>query len=352
MTWTNLTEQWPFRIAMLITFYEMLENKYNDDGIPLKTLYEKIAPNVANEATLSCRDNDEKKFNVFLSLHQNCLNLGDLKIFAPFTINLDPYLRKSVQESLSEKDLFANQQPTSGRPSLVPPSPVNRPSSASFTCVTGPALVCGSPNRNTLQQLTVDGVVSLLRQIDGFDTAMIDVYAKNLSKHNINGRVLANCTGDDLNDLKSVLGFSFGDWLLFKRIITEGYIPASTPSAAMPVPSISQPFPSQLFCSLNVPYLPAATNELTLPLRVQTNLEKQVTMEETTIANTILLESPIGEESEISLQSNNTVGEVGVIYIGASHNNPASTRLSPSVSYTESEFATSSTFASKFILTS
>lgn len=42
-------------------------------------------------------DRDEKKFDIFLSFHRSSLLVSDLKIFLPFTINLDPYLKKIIK---------------------------------------------------------------------------------------------------------------------------------------------------------------------------------------------------------------------------------------------------------------
>ena len=42
-------------------------------------------------------DRDEKKLDVFLTMHRNNLLVSDLKIFLPFTINLDPYLKKVIK---------------------------------------------------------------------------------------------------------------------------------------------------------------------------------------------------------------------------------------------------------------
>jgi ankyrin repeat-rich membrane spanning protein len=42
-------------------------------------------------------DRDEKKLSVFLSFHKNSLQVSHLKVFLPFTINLDPYLRKVIK---------------------------------------------------------------------------------------------------------------------------------------------------------------------------------------------------------------------------------------------------------------
>lgn len=42
-------------------------------------------------------DRDEKKFDIFLTFHRNNLLVSDLKVFLPFTINLDPYLKKVIK---------------------------------------------------------------------------------------------------------------------------------------------------------------------------------------------------------------------------------------------------------------
>ena len=45
-------------------------------------------------------DRDEKKFEVFLSLHRKNLTVADLKIFLPFTINLDPFIKKVIKDEM------------------------------------------------------------------------------------------------------------------------------------------------------------------------------------------------------------------------------------------------------------
>lgn len=42
-------------------------------------------------------DRDERKLEAFLQLHKSDLLVADLRIFLPFTINLDPYLRKVLK---------------------------------------------------------------------------------------------------------------------------------------------------------------------------------------------------------------------------------------------------------------
>lgn len=42
-------------------------------------------------------DRDERKLEVFLTYHRSTLTAADLKIFLPFTINLDPYIKKAIK---------------------------------------------------------------------------------------------------------------------------------------------------------------------------------------------------------------------------------------------------------------
>ncbi|RWS27036.1 hypothetical protein B4U80_04880 [Leptotrombidium deliense] len=297
-TWVNITEQWPLRAAAFIAYFEMNESKYNDDSIPLKAMYEKISTCLSTDPELSSRDNDEKKLSIFLSFHQNTLTIADLKIFAPFAINIDPHLKKIAQERMSE----------------VLPAAVHRPSTAGMYG----GIVAG--NKSRLMELTVEGVISMLRNIEGFNTTMVDVYAKYLIQHNINGRVLSNCTPEDLNDLKSVVQFSFGDWLLFKKVIEEGRVPHLAPQVHVCRPT-------------SPPTVPTNVSDESISTRVRhpSNLEKQVTMEGAALANAV--DSPasvslIAEEEEEN-------EEVGVLYIGSSFTN--NQRMSPSVSFNEAE---------------
>lgn len=53
-------------------------------------------------------DRDERKLDAFLQLHKSDLLVADLRIFLPFTINLDPYLRK-VLKGLQKK-IYKNKK--------------------------------------------------------------------------------------------------------------------------------------------------------------------------------------------------------------------------------------------------
>ena len=45
-------------------------------------------------------DRDREKLDVFLSRREKTLTIADIKVFMPFTINLDPFLRKVIKEEV------------------------------------------------------------------------------------------------------------------------------------------------------------------------------------------------------------------------------------------------------------
>ena len=383
-TWVNITEQWPLRASSLIVFYELYETKYNDDNIPLKMIYDKVCVVLeqSKQAINNMKDSDEKKLDAFLSLPHNSLTLADLKIFSPFAINLDPYIKKLSLEVFAENPIY-NLVPN--RPLTPGASTANRP--ASCVATNQQAIENNSStNKSKLSELTVDGVIALLKQIDGFDLTMIDKYGSTLKSNNINGKVLANCQTQDLDDLKNVLQFTFGDWLLFKKLITENkqlthlhtLAPAliATPSpyhqSVVPKalanhqlsiqiePSTSnkellstttiQPIVQPLFqstfnsiCQSNVESSTAPVQDdtfamqsyLLLPNR-PSNLEKQATMEEAALQSDIVEDEEENENfyiSNDSFDSNRPAdqNEVDVLYI----NKNTSAKVSPSVSLVE-----------------
>lgn len=55
-------------------------------------------------------DRDEKKFDIFLKYHRSSLQVADLRIFLPFTINLDPHIKRMIkekQQKLEDTSLLA-----------------------------------------------------------------------------------------------------------------------------------------------------------------------------------------------------------------------------------------------------
>ncbi|XP_039435567.1 kinase D-interacting substrate of 220 kDa isoform X4 [Culex pipiens pallens] len=99
-SWINLTEQWPLRASMIVLEHDQAGDSF-DDLTSLQSVYDKVRPKIAclrEAATLLDLDRDERKLDAFLQLHKSDLLVSDLRIFLPFTINLDPYLRKVLKE--------------------------------------------------------------------------------------------------------------------------------------------------------------------------------------------------------------------------------------------------------------
>lgn len=99
-SWINLTEQWPLRASLIVLEHDQAGDSF-DDLTSLQSVYDKVRPKIAclrEAATLLDLDRDERKLDAFLQLHKSDLLVSDLRIFLPFTINLDPYLRKVLKE--------------------------------------------------------------------------------------------------------------------------------------------------------------------------------------------------------------------------------------------------------------
>lgn len=98
-SWINLTEQWPVRASLIVLQHDQSGDAL-DDNLSLQSVYDKLRPRInclKDAAPLLELDRDERKLDAFLQLHKNDLLVGDLRIFLPFTINLDPYLRKVLK---------------------------------------------------------------------------------------------------------------------------------------------------------------------------------------------------------------------------------------------------------------
>ncbi|CAH1112571.1 unnamed protein product [Psylliodes chrysocephalus] len=271
-SWINITEQWPFRTSWIIHHFDMYEESL-DDNTSLKSIYDKIRPHipiVKDTEPLLELDRDEKKFDIFLGYHRSSLLVSDLKIFLPFTINLDPYLKKVIKEEMqcleddglvmvksgnnmsvqnvhsvtnmtdwssprsmmtkrgrqNSKVSSLNQHNQHHHSSLVGPmTPAGMMGWQSWTdpmiyrsqMPLGPVTVAEPEILETrLSTLNVDGVVKLLNGMSDINAHSVGDYIKTIREHNINGRVLLHC---DLEELKRLLKMTFGDWEMFKVMV-------------------------------------------------------------------------------------------------------------------------------------
>uniref|UniRef100_A0A0K2UQ48 Uncharacterized protein n=1 Tax=Lepeophtheirus salmonis TaxID=72036 RepID=A0A0K2UQ48_LEPSM len=128
-SWVNITEQWPYHASWITIFVELNED-HLDDLTPLKSIYniiKGIIPTQKDLEPLLEMDRDEKKFETFLSLHKKNLAVLDVKIFLPFTINLDPYLRKIIKDEIHNMEEMGIEVPTLEGSSNVAPSSTPAP---------------------------------------------------------------------------------------------------------------------------------------------------------------------------------------------------------------------------------
>ncbi|XP_025995855.1 kinase D-interacting substrate of 220 kDa B isoform X3 [Solenopsis invicta] len=267
-SWINITEQWPFRTSWLILHYDIYEESL-DDNMSLKSLYDKVRPQIPvlkEVQPLLEIDRDERKLDVFLTFHRSSLLISDMKIFLPFTINLDPYIKKKIKEeqqsieedaSLFHKqssawhghgvptDQWTSQRGMSNRhmrlakqsslQGSVPPTPswtyqpnfewqtpptwmqmpsiepMSKPLSATTTLP--PEIL-----ELKLSSLSVNGVCDLIDKIESLNSIQAPIYKQAVKDNNINGRVLLHC---DLQELKKVFKMTFGDWELFRMVIVS-----------------------------------------------------------------------------------------------------------------------------------
>ena len=119
-SWANITEQWPYHTSWVTLFVEHSEDKL-DDSVSLKQVYDKVKPSIPTQKELEPLlefDRDEKKMDVFLSLHKKTLTVADLKIFLPFTINLDPFLKKVIKDEVQNMEELGMSLLSSPHPQL------------------------------------------------------------------------------------------------------------------------------------------------------------------------------------------------------------------------------------------
>lgn len=196
-----------------------------------------------------------------------------MKIFLPFTINLDPYLKKLVKEEVQNLEAAAvNAKPTSAASSTLPERAAMQQKSQAYRSTAdrywpAPSADPAQPAEKSwpaqdprqqwthltrhipvafvagkLSDLSVGDVCALLAAVlphhgpgneNGGGGAIQVVKANNIS-----GRVLAAC---DLTELRAVLGLNFGDWNLFRLALlsmreleVRGFAAADTlPAVAM-----------------------------------------------------------------------------------------------------------------------
>ena len=259
-SWANITEQWPYRTSWITLFVDHSEDKL-DESMSLKQVYDRVRPSIPTQKEMEPlleMDRDEKKLDVYLSLHRKNLTVADLKIFLPFTINLDPFIKKVIKDEMQSLEELG--MPVLGRgAAAVGPPPLTRrqavglsrklgdlapavphapymphqllPYPPHFPAQPWPPAPSPAPEHTAtrrprlpqelanlpLSSYTLEQVCLLFRSIEGINASMVDTYCHTISSNNVNGRVLFHCR---LEELKNVINMNFGDWELFKLALS------------------------------------------------------------------------------------------------------------------------------------
>jgi hypothetical protein len=187
-------------------------------------------------------DADEKKLEIFLANHRSNLLVCHLRLYLPFTINLDPYLKKVIkEENVGIEELFVTQAQhqdgasSSAKPPAVmrrqrsnlrapqaqtPPSQMvfpqqmqQAPPMVSWANPWEPPMIMHrppafpmanihvNPEETKLTGMSVDGLCDFLNSVDDLSPGTVTALQKSLKENNIGGKVLALC---ELNELKQV----------------------------------------------------------------------------------------------------------------------------------------------------
>lgn len=241
------------------------KNYHIDESTSLWEIYSKIKPSLPNHRDLEPlleMDRDAKKLESILAIKYKVLTVREHMVFLPFSINLDPYIKKVIRdEYLSQAALegsdvglgwFKDQEVNRSRSNLQlaaqsssskklnsstsrissshsdPPSktviPVPDSSknvNTKMPCVptrtvSPPVILPKDALSKKLSKKSLEEVCDLIRQIDGLMPSKIEEYVETIMTQNINGAVLSHC---NLKELKAVLHMSFGDWEIFQLVI-------------------------------------------------------------------------------------------------------------------------------------
>ena len=232
--WINITEQWPFRTSWIINFVEENELSLELDT-SLINIYEKIKKMVPRkiDPSFNDMDRDEQKLEIFLKLHKKTLTVRTINIFYPFTINLDPYIKKLIREYQNQQEVFGFS-PKDGKSAMTSAknsplewmlrghkpaqSPVSQLSQRTNISMTRFQMVPEHFRNINLSSLAIGQICELVSSIQGILEQNQERYCQTFIQQNINGKVLANC---DLSELRQIIKMTFGDWELFKVVLTE-----------------------------------------------------------------------------------------------------------------------------------
>jgi ankyrin repeat-rich membrane spanning protein len=226
--WVNVTERWPYKLSWICIYCLVCENQILEE-YTLLSIYNKIrhlipGHHLDKNSNLDACDN---KLSWYLEEHRSSLTVANLFTFLPYTISLDPYLRKEIMKKFRPDENFFTNCTFSGTAiesteSIISEAGITPGSRSSGG--TDPNMSEDTIGRITsfkqlgqvdLEDLSAESVVELFLGLKGF-SFNAEVFRNIIRENGINGNVLKCC---DLQDLKRVLNMNFGDWEMFKMAV-------------------------------------------------------------------------------------------------------------------------------------
>ncbi|XP_053737835.1 kinase D-interacting substrate of 220 kDa B isoform X2 [Synchiropus splendidus] len=104
---------------------------------------------------------------------------------------------------------------TAAPPPHLPSRPAAR---ACRDFAAGSAAVPPAAAMTPLSSITTEGVCERMRLMEGLDQSMLTAYTSTIRKANVNGRVLSQCS---IDELKKEMNMNFGDWQLFRAMVLD-----------------------------------------------------------------------------------------------------------------------------------
>ncbi|KAE9549096.1 hypothetical protein FO519_007696 [Halicephalobus sp. NKZ332] len=203
--WIALIEQWPYRMCWLIE----KSQDVTDEQTTINELYHTVKNQFRRKNVLIQLDRNPKEFEQFLrkmNSKSDQLTTGQMKQWVACTSNLDPYLRKLVQDQRKEfEGTFGNDETDIG--------PMQPLGAAEFLF---DDISIWNTLMKPLVKMSIEEVVSLVSKLNIPQQRLNEQILPLFLILNLNGLVLQSC---DLNELQRQLNIPLGDWTLIKLLI-------------------------------------------------------------------------------------------------------------------------------------
>lgn len=216
-SWVSLIEQWPWRMCWIIDVACSLQ----DDALLLHELYGQLKGRITLKEGMEDLDRNsaefETAFRKLSASRQDQLTVGHAKTFAPYTSNLDPYLRRLIREQRGGEPLSDLTEEPEDREEITahdPFAPLKELLGPEAEFLFDNPMVWASVTK-PLAKMSIEDVVRLIKCLP-ISKDQMEPISRAFYMHNLNGLALHSC---DFLELRNVLNVPLGDWTLIQLFI-------------------------------------------------------------------------------------------------------------------------------------